>query len=199
MKNFLGSECENLVPQHNSVFFLRKKHDSEDLSSPCFNIRTQENYKTSASAIPFRKKQCRTRLLTLFNTGGRDLPAPRELESRFYSIFKNLEILGFWLLGWYRPARVARCPRKAAGRRGAAPTTPCDSLLPQKHPTMPQNTPGTRNCTGILFGGLEFFFLAEVYFLNKSETRSVKLTILPACLLGWWHQKKCPTDRKTVH
>ena len=43
-------------------------------------IRIQENYKTSASAIPCRKNECRINLLTLFNTGGRDLPAPRELN-----------------------------------------------------------------------------------------------------------------------
>ena len=44
-------------------------------------IRTQENYKTDASAVVRLAIDLLTRKLTLFNTGGMDLPGARDLQS----------------------------------------------------------------------------------------------------------------------
>ena len=42
-------------------------------------IRTQEKYKTDASAVVWLAIDLLIFVLTLLNTGGRDLPAPREM------------------------------------------------------------------------------------------------------------------------
>ena len=50
-------------------------------------MRTQENYGEVPKAILRLKNNNRILLLTLFNTGGRDLPGAREIENIFFCEF----------------------------------------------------------------------------------------------------------------
>ena len=49
-------------------------------------IRTQENYREVSKTILQLKKDLRTFLSTLFNTGGMDLPGAREVKFDTYPI-----------------------------------------------------------------------------------------------------------------
>ena len=59
-------------------------------------------------------------------------------------------------------SRAPRMTRRVVTILLSTHTIPNDSRLPQGHPTRPRNHPGTRNCAGMFFGGLEFYFLWNV-------------------------------------
>ena len=54
---------------------------------------------------------------------------------------------------------------------------PYDSPLPQYHATKHRDHPGTRNCAGIFWEGLEFYFLCQVRGFLLKKTRFVILTM----------------------
>ena len=43
------------------------------------------------------------------------------------------------------------------------------------------------------------FFVSGISSLFDSVVGDGAKIIAPACFSGRWHQKKCPTDRETVH